>query len=40
MIAAAGLAPALFARSAPAVKSVPVNLRPESRAVPRREGSC
>jgi len=40
MIAVAGLAPALFARSAPVAKSARVNLRPESRAVPRQEGSC
>jgi hypothetical protein len=40
MIAAAGLVPALFARPTPAAKAPAVVLRPESRAVPRTEGSC
>ncbi|HEX7630605.1 MAG TPA: hypothetical protein VF388_00615 [Lacunisphaera sp.] len=42
MIAAVGLAPSLLARSstASATKPAPVNLQPESRAVPRKEGSC
>jgi hypothetical protein len=40
MFAVAGLAPALLARSTPPAKPVAVVLRPESRAVPRKEGSC
>jgi hypothetical protein len=40
MIAAAGLVPSLFTRSTPAASSAPVALRPETRAVPRKEGSC
>ena len=40
LVAAAGLAPALFGRSTAAAKPAPVVLRPESRAVPRQEGSC
>jgi hypothetical protein len=40
MVVAAGLVPALFTRTAPAAKAAPVALRTESRAVPRKEGSC
>jgi hypothetical protein len=42
LIAAVGLAPSLLARSssAPAAKPAPVKLQPETRAVPRQEGSC
>lgn len=40
MIAAAGLVPALFARPVAAAKPAVVALRPEPRAVPRKDGSC
>jgi hypothetical protein len=40
MIVATGLVPSLFGRFAPAASPAPVALRPESRAVPRQEGSC
>jgi hypothetical protein len=40
LIVATGLVPSLFARSTPVAKAAPVALRPESRAVPRQEGSC
>jgi len=39
-IATLGLVPALFARSTPAAKPAPVALRPETRAIARKEGSC
>jgi hypothetical protein len=44
MLAAFGLVPALLAKSGTAAGGTagvaPVTLRPEQRAVPRREGSC
>ncbi|WP_255401040.1 hypothetical protein [Opitutus sp. GAS368] len=42
MVAAAGLVPAFLTRSAMAMAAKPasVALRPEIRAVPRKEGSC
>jgi hypothetical protein len=40
IIAAAGFVPALFGRSAAAAAPAPVALRPETRAVSRKEGSC
>jgi len=39
-IAALGLAPALFSRSAANTKTAPVAVRPEARAVPRQSGTC
>jgi hypothetical protein len=35
-----GLVPALFARSTAAAKPISVVLRPESRAIARKEGTC
>lgn len=37
---AVGLAPALFAKSAPVAKPAPVAVQTEKRAVPRQPGSC
>jgi hypothetical protein len=39
-LATLGLAPALLARSNPAAKPAPVVLRPETRAIARKPGSC
>lgn len=39
-MAAVGLAPALFAKSAPVTKTAPVAVRTEARAVARQPGSC
>jgi len=40
LVASIGLVPALFTRSAAPIKPASVALRPEVRAVPRKEGSC
>jgi hypothetical protein len=42
LLAAVGIAPALFAKSAVAatIAAPPVVIRPDQRAVPRKEGSC
>ncbi len=39
-MAAVGLVPALIAKSAVTAKPASVALRPETRAVPRKEASC